>query len=117
VRPAGNVVSTSPAAGTSIEQGKTVTVQISRGNLTKIPDVTGKTQSDAYAILQEHQFTVVVRPSLTRDESMVGKVISQDPDAGQVRKIGSKVTIFIGQASAPPTTAGEPTGEPSPEPT
>ena len=115
--PKGNVVSTSPAAGASIEQGKTVTVQISLGNLTKIPDVTGKTQSDAYAILQEHQFNVVVRPTLTRDERMVGKVVTQDPDGGQVRKIGSKVTIFIGQASPPPTTAGEPTAEPTVEPT
>jgi serine/threonine-protein kinase len=113
----GQVVKTVPVANTRVRQGDTVKVQVSLGNMKKVADVSGNTESEARAVLTHDDFTVKVSTTITRDPAMVDKVVSQDPGAGQVRKVGTTITIFIGKVASPPTTAGEPTGEPSPEPT
>src|SRR5207302_8572110 len=51
--PAGTVVKLSPASGTPVELGSTVTMILSKGPPpAKVPDVSGKTKEEAFADLQ-----------------------------------------------------------------
>jgi serine/threonine-protein kinase len=114
--PQGTVVGTIPAEGSPIDIGKTVTVQVSRGNLKDIPPVLGMSEADAKAKLASSGFTavkVVDNNNAAPDE--VGKVTGQDPpvNKGPV-KVDTPITIFVGRAAKPPPT---PSTSPSPSPT
>ena len=79
----GEVVSVSPSEGAEVKEGTTVTLVISKGNQpTKVPKLTGKSQSDAEAALSQAGLS----GNATEDYSDTvekGLVISQDTDAGK----------------------------------
>ncbi|MET4167317.1 MULTISPECIES: Stk1 family PASTA domain-containing Ser/Thr kinase [Gordonia] len=105
-RPAGEVISTSPGPGSTAEQGSTVQISVSRGNLFTVPNLRGKTPAEAQTELERAGWE---RSTLTRQTRNVplgspddGRVVGQEPNPGsQTRKSGS-ITIIVGQASLLP---------------
>lgn len=101
-KPIGQVVSQDPAAGTKADEGATVTVGVSSGPAeVAVPDVSGQSQADATAALQQAKFTV---KSTTRTSDTVasGTVIRTNPKAGTKAAVGSSVTLVVssGQKTA-----------------
>jgi beta-lactam-binding protein with PASTA domain len=113
--PKGNVISQTPAGGTTVDKGTSVTLTISKGpNTATVPDVSGLTQSQATTTLQGLGFQVQAKPKNTTDQTQNGLVVHQRPQSGTKLKKGRTVVIYIGQfqQSQPPgnpTTPAEPT--------
>jgi serine/threonine-protein kinase len=106
---ADTVVDQNPAPGTSIVEGGTVTLTISRGNLTVVPDVIGKTPAAAGALLGEAGLQP--RVQLVESTEPEGTVIRQSPAAGKKAKKGSVVVIYVAEK---PTASPSPTATPTP---
>jgi serine/threonine-protein kinase len=105
--PAGQVIGTDPAAGTSLEKGDRVTVIVSSGaEQVSVPDVRNQAESSATQTLQNRGFEVkVVTKSVPSGDPSIGRVISQDPAGGTAADEGSTVTITVGVAAATTTTS------------
>jgi serine/threonine-protein kinase len=105
--PAGQVISTDPAAGTPAVQGNTVQVFVSTGppppQPVNVPPVTGMTQSDAQQTLTDADLKSKVTKCLAPAGTPDGQVVSQDPAAGQSVQPKSTVEIFV--ADSTQTTA------------
>ncbi|MFW0783699.1 Stk1 family PASTA domain-containing Ser/Thr kinase [Gordonia sp. CPCC 206044] len=104
--PTGRVVSSSPPAGTSVEQGDTVQITVSRGNMFVMPNLRGQTPAQARATLAAAGWE---DSTLTRSSRNVpitssddGKVVSQEPSAGSRVRKNDSVSVVIGQASLLP---------------
>jgi len=92
--PAGQVVSQSPAPGTKVKRGSSVTVFVSSGAVT-VPDVVGLTRSAAVKRLKG----LGLVPSITPDPTApVGYVSKQFPPGGSRARRGDTVTISVGEA-------------------
>jgi eukaryotic-like serine/threonine-protein kinase len=103
--PQGQVISQSPAAGTTEPKGTSVTINISNGPPQKgVPDVVGYTSQQAEQALQSAGFQVTQQYVSVSDPSQDNLVQSQNPPGGSSATQGSNVTIVIGQNSGPPTT-------------
>jgi eukaryotic-like serine/threonine-protein kinase len=101
---AGDVISTTPAAGNPAPRGSTVTINVSTGPETAtIPNVVGDTQNGATDALTNAGFdvTVVQVPSTVPNS---GKVIAQNPSSGTSANKGSTVVITVGTGPAGTTT-------------
>jgi serine/threonine protein kinase/beta-lactam-binding protein with PASTA domain len=93
----GHVISTDPSANTIVNKGSEVTYVLSLGpEQVDVPDVTGKSESEATSILQSAGFTVTTteQSSSSVDE---GDVISQSV-TGQADK-GSTINLVISTGS------------------
>ncbi|WP_249424062.1 Stk1 family PASTA domain-containing Ser/Thr kinase [Nocardioides coralli] len=109
--PAGQVVETDPAPGTSVPVGSTVTVYYSDGP-EEVPDVVGLRQQKAERRLERAGFQVDVVESTDTSEPR-GTVIRQSPRGGQTAPEGSTVTIVV-SAFEEPTESPSPTETDSP---
>jgi serine/threonine protein kinase len=105
-RPAGEVISTSPGPGSTAEQGSTVQISVSRGNLFTVPELRGKTPAEAQADLSRAGWE---RSTLTRQTRNVplgspdnGRVVGQEPNPGSKARKSGSITIIVGQASLLP---------------
>jgi serine/threonine-protein kinase len=108
--PANQVISQSPAPGTSATKGSSVTVNVSNGPpQVTVPDVVGYTSQQAVQALEAAGFQVVQQPVST-DASQENIVQSQNPAGGSQAAKGSTVTITVGQHSPgpPPGTTTTP---------
>lgn len=95
--PKGHVISTDPGANTIVNKGSTVTYVLSLGpEQVDVPDVTGKTESEATSILQDKGFTVTTSKQDSSDVDE-GKVISQSV-TGKANK-GSTINLVISTGS------------------
>ena len=94
--PSNRVIRTEPSAGSNVEEGSKVTMVISAVKDTgvKIPDVTGMTEAEATAKLENDGFKVT-KTSEKSDTVPKGKVISQDPEAGSPGSFESLVSLVI----------------------
>ena len=104
--PANQVISQTPASGTSAAKGTNVTVKVSKGPpQVTVPDVVGYTSQQAVQALEAAGFQVV-QQTVATDASQQNIVQSQNPAGGQSATKGSTVTIVVGQHSPgpPPTT-------------
>ncbi len=102
-QPAGVVVGQVPGAGTQHPKGSVVTLQVSTGPATsQVPDVTSQTEDDARAQVEASGFEVQVVEEIVEDESLDGRVLSQNPEGGTDLEQGSTVVIVIGRFEAPP---------------
>jgi serine/threonine-protein kinase len=108
--PTGNVISTNPGPNTAAPKGSSVTIVISTGpQLVTVKDVTGLTRSAAESALQTQGFkTIVVTAQST--SANVGKVISQDPQAGTQQTKGTTIVLTVGEAPPTSTTTTTTTG-------
>ncbi|MFI7430320.1 Stk1 family PASTA domain-containing Ser/Thr kinase [Micromonospora sp. NPDC049836] len=115
----GTVVGTNPKAGASVEDGATVKVSVSRGNIKEVPEVVGLSEEQARQVLDKAGYRVKKREG---DEAAtpdgVGKVSSQDPKPGKQLEKGKTVTIYVDFAPPEPsTTPSGSTPDPSTTPT
>jgi eukaryotic-like serine/threonine-protein kinase len=109
-KPQGTVVSVDPPVGTQVQAGSKVTLQISRGNLKAVPPVSGQGYSadTATAVLTNSGFPkakiqTVDRPTTNPAED--GKVLAQDPPAGNVVDPAlTTIRLFVGQYTPPPSS-------------
>ena len=88
--PAGQVINTSPSAGTPVAPGATVTVNVSTGPpMVAVPDVTKDSVDTATSALQAAGLDVgqVYGPAN-------GKVFTTTPLAGQTVVVGSTVNLY-----------------------
>lgn len=94
--PSGSVISISPAEGTQVQAGSTVTVVVSIGPLStdvEVPDVLGMTEEDAVNTLKAHKLSPIVE---TKDvEEDAGKVISQSIKDGEFVPRNTEITIYV----------------------
>jgi eukaryotic-like serine/threonine-protein kinase len=106
---AGQVLSQSPDAGNRVDDGSTVSIVVSKGApTTPVPNVIGRTSSNAAAALRAKGFNVSVSEQQTDVAAQDGKVVDQFPTPGASAKKGATVTIFVGNFT-PPTTTTTPT--------
>ncbi|MEY2568855.1 MAG: eukaryotic-like serine/threonine-protein kinase [Actinomycetota bacterium] len=98
----GKVIRTSPAPGTPLERGSTVTLVVSSGpaqpTQVTVPDVIGQSENSATAELQAAGFKVKTQEVLVTDAADDGLVQDQSPNAGTKADEGSTVTITVGKA-------------------
>ncbi|MBB6627907.1 Stk1 family PASTA domain-containing Ser/Thr kinase [Nocardioides sp. KIGAM211] len=112
----GQVVATSPPAGTQVEEGAEITIFYSDGP-EKIPNVVGMQQAQAEQALRDAGFIpdVIETPDTTEPK---GTVIKQSPPAGQTDQQGTVVTIQVSSYEKPsespsPSESTSPTATPS----
>ncbi|MGZ4619301.1 MAG: Stk1 family PASTA domain-containing Ser/Thr kinase [Frankiaceae bacterium] len=111
----GTVTSCSPAPGTRVNKGSTVTLTYV-ASLVTVPDVVGLSQSAAEGQLASKGFSVNVQQR--QATSNPGVVLSQNPAGGTQQQRGSTVTIVVSQVVSPTTpTSPPPTTPTSPPPT
>jgi eukaryotic-like serine/threonine-protein kinase len=102
--PSGSVINSNPAAGTQAPRNSLVTINVSTGpEQVAVPNVIGRTQSDATAALAGAGFNVVV-VQVPSSSSNMGRVITQSPDAGTSVDRGTQVTITVGTGPSGSTT-------------
>ncbi len=92
----GVVSSQDPAAGTELEEGKSVTAKVTAE--LRMPNVVGQTPSDAQSTLKNKGVsTIVVTNTPVTDTADVGKVVSQDPPGGTLISTNTSVTLEVGE--------------------
>ena len=97
-RPAGTVLTQSPAGGTSASRGSTVRITVSGGRRVRtVPDVVGETEAAADRILRDAGFTVRAVDRPVTDPTREGLVVEQDPRAGARVQGTTRVTIYVGR--------------------
>jgi serine/threonine-protein kinase len=115
----GTVLSQSPSGGSSIKPGGTVTLTVAKAPpQVAVPDVTGKTKTEARDALHAAGLKVRSEPQTVTSPDQKGQVVDQDPAAGTEVDKGTRVTIKIGriQPSASPSPTPSPSPSPSPTP-
>jgi eukaryotic-like serine/threonine-protein kinase len=104
----GRVIDTTPAVGTLIERGTTVTLTVSQGQQqVQVPDVTGETEDNARSAIEGAGLRV---GKVTQQESSEdpGTVIKQSPAAGKQLAKGSAVDLTVAKAIKVPDVVDEP---------
>ena len=100
--PEGNVITTNPGAGSSVNAGETVTLYISQGTdstLVEVPNVTGGYLADAQTMLGKFGLYAYIT-EVESDTVEKGIVISQDIAPGTKVQTGSAVTITVSAGKA-----------------
>jgi beta-lactam-binding protein with PASTA domain len=100
----GTVVGQAPKAGKRAKRGTAVTLQVAKGRSSvAVPDVTGSSQQQAVAALEQAGFkaTVAQVPS----SQSAGTVVAQHPAAGQKLAQGSSVRLNVAKSQAAPAPA------------
>ncbi len=102
----GDVIRTSPGAGTVLEVGETVTLIVSAGpEQVIVPNVVEKTEETARRELDLAGFDIeVLEEALPPGSPDDGRVLAQSPSGGERADRGSTVTITVGRAEILPTT-------------
>jgi serine/threonine-protein kinase len=106
--PIGAVIRLRPAPGTVLTVGAPVTVVVSKGPApTTVPDVRGRREADAIAVLARAGLTAQVRRQFD-DEIGGGHAIGTDPEAGTRITRGSSVVLLVSTAPVVPDVVGLP---------
>jgi len=89
----GIVLKISPEPGSTVEAGTGVVLEIASGNI-PVPSLVGRTEIEARTILTQAGFLVKIVEVYDANQ-VIGSVLAQAPSAGEVKLIGSSVTITI----------------------
>ena len=89
----GIVLKISPEPGSTVEAGTGVVLEIASGNI-PVPSLVGRTEIEARTILTQAGFLVKIVEGYDANQ-VIGSVLAQAPSAGEVKLIGSSVTITI----------------------
>ena len=93
--PAGQIVSTSPKAGTALKRGASVNIVVSKGRQPiELQDFTGKPADQAVASLTDAGLQVDATKQEFSTDVPKGSVISQSPATGTLFR-GDKVTLVV----------------------
>jgi beta-lactam-binding protein with PASTA domain/predicted Ser/Thr protein kinase len=90
------ITKSTPKAGKLVPAGTTIDVEVASGQ-NKVPDVRGKTNTEAASILENAGFTPKEAPRESADAAP-GTVVDQSPAGKSLARLDSTVTIFIAQA-------------------
>jgi beta-lactam-binding protein with PASTA domain/predicted Ser/Thr protein kinase len=96
----GQVVTTNPSEGLEVAPGSVVELRVGRGpDPVQVPDLTGQTANEAQAAVQRLGLSLAPVPQQREvdDANQVGKVLAQDPAAGQFIPPGTPVLLTIGR--------------------
>jgi beta-lactam-binding protein with PASTA domain len=100
--PAGTVAYTTPKIGTAIPKGSIVKVYVSKGGLTKVPNVKNLSVSDATIALNNAGFPSVSVPQPSQAQYFVrdatvpaGKVVGTLPGAGKSVASANAILLII----------------------
>jgi len=110
----GDVISTDPPAGETLDRGATVVVNVSDGpSILTVPDVTGLDEATAVSELRGWGFEVTVLYREVLPGEIAGTVVEQDPLPGTNLNPDDprQVTIIVGTPSSelePPTSLRPP---------
>lgn len=92
----GNVISQSPAAGTSAKEGSTVVIVVSSGNVAvPVPNVTGLTQQEAIDQMNKSGLNVTSVNTKNSDSVAAGIVIDQSVVANKMVDAGTNITLTV----------------------
>jgi serine/threonine-protein kinase len=95
--PEGDVISQSPAGGTEVPRGETVTITVSTGPAqVEVPDVVGLGEEQATARLRSDKLAPVREERPVTDPEQDGVVLEQRPGAGVEVDEGREVVIVVG---------------------
>jgi membrane peptidoglycan carboxypeptidase len=101
-KPAGTVAYINPKAGSVVPRGSMIRIYISKGGLTKIPDVRGMTTAEATAALNSAGFPTVSVPQPSQGQFFIndpaiaqGKVVGSMPAAGKSVASSSAILLLI----------------------
>ncbi len=98
---AGNVVRTQPEAGERLLRGQYITLITSSGaERYTVPDLRGKTQEDAEALLEEQKLVPVVEERYD-DQMDEGVVIGQGVDPGRELRADEQVPVYVSKGREP----------------
>jgi penicillin-binding protein 1A len=99
VEPAGVVINQSPNAGATAQLGSLVTISVSSGKAPQVvlPSLEGHSLDFAKAKLEHLGLVVKVVEQTVTDPSQDGKVLHQDPAAGEKVDKASTVTLTVGK--------------------
>ncbi|GGQ46200.1 Stk1 family PASTA domain-containing Ser/Thr kinase [Couchioplanes azureus] len=111
--PRGVVISVE-SQGKQVAPGTEITVQVSKGNLVEVPDVLGRDESAARALLEDRGFTNVNVELTNESGAEPGKVFKQTPAGKEKRPTSTTVTLFIGAPDAPDPSGSQSTGPDGP---
>jgi len=94
----GYVIDQSPASGSSVYEGDTVTIFVSTG--TEVPDVIGLKESDAKSAINSRGLSpkVIYQSAIDPTDPQIGRVVNQSPAALTMVEPGSEVTITVKKA-------------------
>jgi beta-lactam-binding protein with PASTA domain/tRNA A-37 threonylcarbamoyl transferase component Bud32 len=96
--PVGRVTRSDPGAGTSVKKGSAVKLFVSAGpENVQVPNVVGQQVGQATQTLQAADFQVFASQQATNNPSENGRVLAQNPAAGQQVPKGSGVTLTVGR--------------------
>lgn len=102
----GSLVGTTPPAGTPVCTRGTVAVNIAvAGECPQVPDVIGRSQSDAVASMDSFGYSVQIR-NVPSDTVQVGLVVASNPPRGTPLCADGAVTIDVSGGSATPDSTG-----------
>ncbi|MCW2701644.1 MAG: pknB [Blastococcus sp.] len=104
----GRVVSVTPDQGQQAPPNQAIVLSISTGTL-DLPDVQGKTETEARSILVDAGFSEsqIVTQSVERDDIAPGTVVQTDPGANSAVGAGQEITLLVAVPVPPeplPTT-------------
>jgi len=108
-QPAGIVVGSDPAQGTTQDAGTDVTLDVSNGEV-KVPDVVGDSEASARAEMDTAGFEVTVVYQETDDDA-AGTVIDQSVTG--FARIGTNIVLTVAEAPPEPTDSETPSPTPS----
>ncbi len=98
----GNVISTTPSAGTKAEKGSTVTMLVSQGRDKKtVPDVRGMADATAQSTIKSYGFNVGTVTYDYSDSVEKGMVISQTVEPGTKASAGTSISITVSNGPKP----------------
>ena len=103
--PEGQVISTSPSSGQSVNKGGTVALTVSSGPATvSVPSVAGLSQTAAGNLLGQSNLNVGGPTAQSSTQYPAGVVITTDPGPGTQVAPGSTVTLIVSSGPPAPTT-------------
>ncbi|OBI90001.1 Stk1 family PASTA domain-containing Ser/Thr kinase [Mycobacterium asiaticum] len=95
--PPDHVISTDPAANTSVGAGDEITINVSTGpEQREVPDVSALTYSEAVKKLTAAGFNKFKQANSPSTPDLAGKVIGTNPPANQTSAITNVITIIVG---------------------
>jgi serine/threonine-protein kinase len=101
--PEDDVISQSPAGGTELARGETVTITVSTGRpQADVPDVIGLSERSASSRLRSVGLEPVTQERTVTDPAQDGVVVEQRPGLGTQVDRGAEVVIVIGVLEEPP---------------
>ncbi len=91
----GFVAGIEPETGTTVPVGTPVTLIISKGYETTVPDVTGLSQNDATAQIEAASLTVGTIISIFHETIPEGQTVATEPANGSIVTVGAVVNLVI----------------------